>query len=341
MNDNPRLRFSRRLVHLNKKLIDFHERPYLAAIYGSEARNLVVRASRQVEKSTFLVLLILYWAVFRPGISILYVCPRMEQAWLFAKMRLISILDNSPVLRRILLGTGRRLPVTNMLFANGSQVFMRLAYHSADAVRGISADLVLVDECQDVAAGDLPVILETMSHSQFKRAVFTGTPKLIDNHLEAMFNQSTANEWTVTCSSCGNDVIFDERSLGPTGITCPKCLNLLDKLTGRWVARHPAAKWGDGFWINHLMVPWKSNYDEILECQRIYEFARFKNEILGFQQRLENTLSRARIRACCSNRPMADSLSGFPVDAPTDRRGHRLGWRRHVAYGRSSRMDAE
>jgi len=44
-------------------------------------------------------------------------------------------------------------------------VFVRAAYHSADAARGISADLLLVDEFQDIAAGDLPVLQETLSHS--------------------------------------------------------------------------------------------------------------------------------------------------------------------------------
>ena len=75
---------------------------------------------------------------------------------------------------------------------------------SADAARGISADLLLVDEFQDIAAGDLPVLQETLSHSTDGRTILTGTPKSIDNHLSAVFHQSTANEWTMTCEGCAS-----------------------------------------------------------------------------------------------------------------------------------------
>ena len=198
MISSPQMNFARRLVYLNKKLIDFSGRPYLPAIYASTARNIVLRASRQVEKSTFLVLTILYLSVTYPGIQILYICPRLEQARLFARTRLIPILANSPILSRILTGDRPgRLPVMNLQFVNDSALFVRAAYHSADAVRGISADVLLVDECQDVAAGDLPVLKETLSHAEAGRTILCGTPKLIDNHLEAMFSQSTANEWQI------------------------------------------------------------------------------------------------------------------------------------------------
>ena len=165
-------------------------------------------------------------------------------------------------------------------FANGSQLFARAAFRSADAARGLSCQLLLIDEFQDIAPGDLPVLQEVMSHARNGRTILTGTPKSVDNHFEAMFRLSTANEWTVDCSACGKPVIMDECALGPRGIACPDCQTLLDPQQGRWVARHPQATWGDGFWINHAMVPWL-NYDEILERQRTYDPVLFKNEVIG------------------------------------------------------------
>src|SRR5450631_2636715 len=102
MISSPQMNFARRLVYLKKNLIDFTGRPYLPAIYASTGRNLVLRASRQVEKSTFLVLTILYLSVTCPGVQILYICPRLEQARLFARTRLLPVLANSPILSRIL-----------------------------------------------------------------------------------------------------------------------------------------------------------------------------------------------------------------------------------------------
>jgi hypothetical protein len=315
MINSPPMNFASRLIYLKKELIDFTGRPYLPAVYASTARNLVLRASRQVEKSTFLANSILYLSTTRPGIQILFICPRLEQARLFARTRLIPVLANSPILCRALAeDRPGQLPVTDLQFANGSALFVRAAYRSADAARGISADVLLVDECQDVAAGDLPVLKETLSHSQFARTILCGTPKLIDNHLEAMFSQSTANEWQVPCPGCAHDAVLDEHCIGPTGIICPKCQTLLDKQSGRWVPRNPNAAWGDGFWINALMVPWRKNHDDILECQRTYDFARFRNEVVGLPVSLgAHIVTKEQLEACCTNKPMARSVEDVPI----------------------------
>lgn len=315
MTTSPIMRFAERLVFLKGQLIDFTGRPYLPAIYNSTARNLVLRTSRQVEKSTFLALMILYLAVTCPGIQILLVCPRLEQAQVFMSTRLLSILTESPILRRALLGKTRRTKVMNQAFANGSNLFVRAAFHTADSIRGISADVLLIDEFQDIAAGDLPVIREVQSHAKKPRMILCGTPKLIDNHLEAAFNESTAQEWRVRCPACGQDVALDERSMGPTGIVCPDCQAPLDAQTGRWIARNPNATWGDGYWINALMVPWRTNYDDILENQRSYASAQFRNEVLGLPVSLgDHVVTEQQLEACCTDTPMAKSIEDIPAE---------------------------
>lgn len=85
-------------------------------------------------------------------------------------------------------------------------------------MRGIDGDYLLIDEFQDIAGGDLPVLEEALSHSPHRRVFLTGTPKSIDNHLEDAFNRSTANEWRVPCR-CGQQVFLDEKCLG-----LPTCL---------------------------------------------------------------------------------------------------------------------
>lgn len=311
---NAKLHFCRRFVFLDRRLISFGGRPYLPAVYESN-RNLVLRCSRQVEKSTFLVNTILYEACTRPGIKILFAAPRREQALVFSNTRLLAALDGSPLIRRQLLGRrGRKPSVTNMQFANGSEVYVRAAYHSGDACRGLSADLLLVDEFQDIAPGDLPTLQETMSHAKNPRTILTGTPKSIDNHLEGMFRHSTANEWLVPCA-CGKAVALDEHTVGPTGIVCPACSAVLDAGTGGWVPRNPHARWGDGFCINHLMVPWL-NHDDILERQTTYDIAKFKNEVLGLPTTAgDQIVSRAELEACCEDRSMANGLTDVPAAA--------------------------
>ncbi len=314
-----KLKFCELFIRLDGQPIRFLGRPYLADIYASRARRLVLRTSRQVEKSTFLATSILFELATRPGIRILLVCPRQEQASVFVHTRLLPILEQSPFVRRALLGRSpKKLPVSNMRFINQSQLHVRAAYHSADSARGISADLLIIDEFQDVCAGSLPILQETLSHSQWGRTMLTGTPKMIENHLEGVYAQSTAYEWTIACSRCNAGVILDERCLGPTSITCPQCQQPLQAGSGRWIARHPDATWGDGFWFNHLMVPWL-NYQEVLDRQGVYDLAQFKNEVLGLSTTLgEHVVSRAELERCCCDRPMAHSLA----DIPDARHGH-------------------
>ena len=120
-------------------------------------------------------------------------------------------ITGSPIPRRILLGRRVKEPqIEHMRFANGSEVYIRAAYHTADAVRGIDADYLMVDEYQDIASGDLPILEETLSHSEHRRVLLTGTPKSVDNHLEDAFNRSTAYEWRVPCS-CSLSVFLDDK----------------------------------------------------------------------------------------------------------------------------------
>ena len=313
-----KLTFCKRLVFLKGEPISFTGRPYLPAIYAARG-NLVLRCSRQTEKSTFLVNTILYEACTRPGIQILFVCPRIEQARVFSRSRLLQSLDESRLIRRTLLGPrGKRPQVTQMLFANGSGMFVRAAYHSGDSCRGLSADLLLVDEFQDIAEGDLPVLQETLSHAQNGRTILTGTPKSVDNHLEVMFRKSTAHEWTIDCSGCGRGVILDERTIGPVGIICPTCSAAINPAAGRWIARNPHATWGDGFCVSHPMVPWLA-YDDILERQSTYDLVKFKNEVLGLSTTTgDSIVTRGELEACCVEHPMASSLEDIPARSRTN-----------------------
>jgi hypothetical protein len=308
--------FCERFIFRAGEPISFADRGYLQAPYESSQRNLVLRCSRQVEKTTLLINRIIYHAVTNPGIQMILVCPRTEQAGVFSKARLLPTIENSPLIRRALLGSGKAAPqVMHYRFANQSQLFIRAAYHSADAVRGLSADILFIDEFQDIADGYLPVLQETLSHSQRAQIILTGTPKSIDNHLESVFQQSTACEWQVSCDECRRDLVLDERVLGALGLACPTCGHPFDPRNGRWVARNPDSRWGDGFWINHLMVPWL-NVDDVLSRQATYDPAVFKNECLGLPTLLgDHVVTRAEVEACCLATPMANTLADVPREA--------------------------
>ena len=305
--------FCQAAICLQGQPIRFEDRPYLPAIYEACDRNVVLRASRQVEKSTYLVNRMIFEACIHPGRRILFVAPRQDQARAFCKTRLNPAIRQSPLVLK-LLGYERppQLGVDMLQFPNGSEVFLRAAYRSADATRGISADVLICDEFQDLADGDLPVLQETLSHSKLRTTILTGTPKLVTNHLETAFANSTARQWTVTCPGCGKPVIPDERSLGPEFSICHYCGGPIDFATGMWVATNPDSTWGEGFWINHLMVPWVTHRD-LLNRRHEYDEMRLKNEVLGLPTSYGDiTVTIAELEACCSARPMAREKSDIP-----------------------------
>src|SRR5580704_17810485 len=100
--------FAECFVELKKGPFSLEKRPYLGAVYDSPARNIVLRAARQIEKTTFLVNSILYYATMVPGCHILVVCPRTDQARVLSKSRLQAVIQASPLVARRLLGRKRR-----------------------------------------------------------------------------------------------------------------------------------------------------------------------------------------------------------------------------------------
>lgn len=307
------LEFAKHFVFLGEELISFADRPYLPEVYAAAEGNLILRCGRQVEKSTMLVNVIIYLSFMYSGIKILFCCPREEQADFFVSDRLMPAIQNSPFVRRVLIGSGKaRLTGRKLEFANGSRVYVRSAFNSADAARGISADVLLIDEFQDAASGNLPVLMETLSHSTRKQIILTGTPKGVENHLDATFRHSTACEWLVPCGQCSEQVHLDENVMGPQCPVCSKCGNKLEIQNGLWVPRNPESTWGRGFCISHFLVPWVA-YEELLAKQASYSAIQFRNECLGLPTVLgDRIVTREEVEACCIQRRMATKLEEVP-----------------------------
>lgn len=318
----PRLRlFCETALTLDGSPVRFPDRPYIDGILGATERNLVIRAGRQVEKSTYITFRIGY-ELIRPGTRVLLVCPRQSQGSYLIKSRFLPLLEASPLLQRSLGMPRGRLNPREIRFRNGSQLYVRSAFNSADGARGVSADLLICDEYQDVAAGFLPVLKETLAHSARPVTILTGTPKEVTNHLEDAFALSTARVWMVRCDACGTEVLPDERSIGPDFYCCSGCRRPIDWRRGQWVATNPHSAWGEGFWLPQIIAPWvtpRRFHEKVAE----YDHDQLLNEVFGLPT-MHGTLAitRAELEACCSARQMAASRNDLPAD---NRRGVMLG----------------
>ena len=62
-------------------------------------------------------------------------------------------------------------------------------------MRGLSADMLGIDEFQDVLSDNVPILREALTASDYKLLMYTGTPKTFDNHLEKEWQQSFQAVW--------------------------------------------------------------------------------------------------------------------------------------------------
>jgi hypothetical protein len=275
----------------------FENRRYLQLPYDTPSKRTLYKCGRQVEKSTLLGNKCLSYCCIINSFTILYVSPTNQQTKTFSQDRLKEPIETSEVLKS---WTTTKLSDNVFLkqFINRSKVTLRYAYHNADRTRGIPADMICIDELQDIITDNIPIIEECASHSPFKIFMYSGTPKSYDNAIEHYWTKfSTQNEWVVPCDRHGtpNDPgswhwnVLSEESIGPDSLICDKCKKQIFPMHERaqWASMNPIVreKLGadgayEGFRIPQLMVPWL-DWDEIKVKQQTYPRSQFYNEVLG------------------------------------------------------------
>jgi hypothetical protein len=273
----------------------FEQRRYLRRPYDSAANRTLLKTARQVEKSTLLGNKCLSMCCLDTSFNVLYVSPTKVQTNTFSQDRLKEPIENSEILKA---WTTTKLSdnVFHKKFVNNSQITLRYAYHNADRVRGIPADLILIDELQDVLTDNIPVIEQCASHSEFKLYIYAGTPKSLDNCIERYWTDfSTQNEWVVPCDHHGlpNDPstwhwnVLGISNIGKSHLICDRCGAQIFPMhpNAQWAAMNPKV-WErlpepfDGYRIPQLMVPWKE-WHEIIHSLETASLAVFHNETLG------------------------------------------------------------
>lgn len=285
--------FAIRIPNQSTKVLEpfsFEQRRYLRPVYDSVSPRILLKCGRQVEKSTYLGNRLLALTCIQPNFTALYVSPTNQQTKTFSNDRIKEPLETSDRLRA---WTTDQLAqnVFQKKFINRSQIVLRYAFLNADRVRGIPADMVCIDEIQDVLTDNIPVIEECVSHSSFKYKLYSGTPKSLDNTLESLWvEDSTQNEWVVPCDACGGGDyrhwnILDEANIGPSHLICDNCGAQIYAMheDSQWASMNPNPRVPhpmDGYRVPQIMVPW-CEWDDILNKQILYSRAKFHNEVLG------------------------------------------------------------
>jgi hypothetical protein len=300
----------------------FDERRYLRRVYDTGSRKTLLKCGRQIEKSTTIGNKLLAYSCLNNHFRSLFVAPSADQSKVFSNDRISEPISLSPSVQAYT-NTSLTDAVFHKKFINYSQIRLRYAYLNADRTRGIPADLIAIDEIQDILVDNIPVIEECASHSEFKIFMYSGTPKSLDNTLESYWaNFSTQNEWAVPCKRHGTPKnpsswhwnILGEDNIGKDGVICDRCKQPIDPMgpDSQWTSLNPVTKYNkkkvtfEGFRIPQLMVPWiiktRKKWLELLEKYERYPRQRFQNECLGVSYDSgTRPITRGQLKACCKD----------------------------------------
>ncbi len=297
-------------IVLKGRQFSLSSRKYLVPIYDrirGTHKRIILKAGRQVEKSTTLANKIIANCCRKYNFASLYVAPRGKQTSQFSNDRVRPVIRYSPYVS-MFMDKNCTDQVFDKTFTNGSMQYFRSAYLTPDACRGISADQLNIDEIQDILPDNIPVIEECVSHSDYKFFLYSGTPKTSDNSMEFYWKLSTQREWMVKCRHCRHWNYLDENSIGTVSLICKKCGKVIYPTDGQWVIFNKEGTW-EGYRISQLMVPWIKIHDPtggeeaIIDKRRRYSSARFHNEVLGLSYDLgQKPITEEEVRACCDLR---------------------------------------
>jgi phage terminase large subunit GpA-like protein len=195
--------FVENFFHLKGQRFSLEDYPHMRTIYNCDADKITMKFSRQTAKSTSLANILLARAYTNPQLRQLYVSPAVAQTQEFARDKLEPLINTSPISKNFV-DSHQVQNVFKKEFKNGSVINLRYALLNADRIRGISADVNLFDECQDLKKDVIGVIEETMSRSEIKKSIYVGTPKRTKGTLADYWFKSTQNEYAVKSSASGH-----------------------------------------------------------------------------------------------------------------------------------------
>lgn len=261
-------------------------------------RKMLMVFGRQCEKSTTIGNMLISMSNIVPYLRSLYISASDVQMREFSDERLRAVIEDSPKLKDLTKsneGKNETQNVQTKRWRSQSKIILRSVYRSADRVRGISTDLLGVDEIQDIFTDTFPVIEETQFASDLDGgpiSIYAGTPKTFDNALEFYWSRfSTQNEWVVRCTGCTKWNVIEIDHIVPKGLACTKCGKLLNPLAdGQWARLGKKdAEW-EGFRVPQPIVihafahkpeVFERKWADLLNKLKRYGRAKFQNEVMA------------------------------------------------------------
>lgn len=263
---------------------------YLIGVYNCTARQVRIKKSGQAGVSELLVSLGFH-ACDERKLDVLYVMPTFGDMRDFSQLRIEPAVQASPHLSRLMNSKPSRMHGrstkspdniqlkeignNNMVFRGGSvkDASKGPKAQRANRLKSVPADLIILDEFDEMDDQVLPLAQMRMGHSPIKGEWLASTPTYPGVGIDREWDKTDQREWMVPCPHCGKkqrlelkNIIIEEDDFerpiawhgieeGRAFVACIRCKKEMNRLAqGEWVA----AKFGRdivGFHITKLFSP--------------------------------------------------------------------------------------
>lgn len=305
------------MMNVDGHQMSFDERPYLVPIYDMcedhmpGPRDVVVMGGRQIEKSTTVALLLGAYGLMNANVRCCFATPTEKQLRVFSNDRFAKYMEDSPVAASFL-NTRRNWQMFNRRFANNSSFYFRNVFEGPESARGITAEILALDEVQSLDSDTITVLERCQDHCRdhpLCRSMYFGTPLTRANPLYNRYRNSCQFTWFIRCPSCNRDNFPGLKIVGPEHYTCTYCgREIVPWKHGRWIPLNPgkvSERWG--FHIPQMLCPSMKSRHIYKEIHKV-EMTETKilNEILGQPSQGGPTLVTLEdvARVCTPSLPM-------------------------------------
>lgn len=251
-------------------------------------------------------------SLFLPYTNTLFISPLFEQIKRFSHNVVRPFIETSPVKTLMIGEKFKDQNVFQRSFKNQSNMFFTFAFNDAERVRGIAADVLAVDEVQDIDPDFMPILLATLTgRTKLGLTQLSGTPKTTDSTIHAYWERSSQAQWVTKCDSCGEYNIAAlefglDDMVQPKGFCCRKCASLLNARNGFWyhMYKDRAAEF-PGYHVPQPVLPLHfenpRKWAELIDAKMNWPTYRYHNEILGESSDIGSRLvSRNQLQSICT-----------------------------------------
>ncbi len=219
----------------------------------------------------------------------LFVMPTQGQMEDFAQARFDRAIQDSPYLRRRLQPDPPRRKRTDSrrLKRLGSGYIYLRGSDSPRQIASVDADLVVLDEYDQMAEGTLELARRRVASSRAGLLRVASTPRYPEAGINALFLQSDQRRYYLPCPGCGLEQKLaweDNVDIDRGAIVCRECRASMNVVApGRWIPEAPGNENIHGYHLGRLYSPW-ANIPAMIEASSSSSAAglqEFHNSDLG------------------------------------------------------------